>query len=183
MSNRHVDGRRINAQLSKRDKWDSTGHRSSGEGRKPNGEFKTRPRKNAEGSRPSHLSADRLITARMADETTQIQGYSVPVKANPGNFIDCTEASEVIECIVGGGVMGDRLCHENEAPFPEKLAEFFVRSFCPPDGTVLDPFCGSGTTLAVAQQLGRHSIGVDIRESQVDLSSRRCKLTQPTASD
>lgn len=88
----------------------------------------------------------------------------MPTLANPGN---------VIKCIVGGGVMGSDLAHENEAPFPESLAEFFVRSFCPPGGTVLDPHCGSGTTLAVALKHGRNAIGVDVRESQVALSRAR----------
>jgi hypothetical protein len=50
--------------------------------------------------------------------------YHPPAIANPGNVIDCGA--------VGGGNMGDRLCHVNEAPFPEAIAEFFVRSFCPP---------------------------------------------------
>lgn len=84
--------------------------------------------------------------------------------ANPGN---------VIHCKVGGGLMGSKLAHENEAPFPEKLVEFFVKSCCPPAGTVLDPFCGSGTTLAVAEKTGRNSIGIDLRPSQVELSNRR----------
>ena len=69
--------------------------------------------------------------------------------------------------------MGSTLAHENEASFPEDLATFFVRSFCPPDGIVLDPFAGSGTTLAVAKWFGRKSIGVDIRDSQVELCRRR----------
>jgi len=90
--------------------------------------------------------------------------YAEPTIANPGN---------VIACIVGGGVMGDRLCHENEAPFPESLAEFFVRSFCPEGGTVLDPFSGSGTTAAVAVRWGRKYIAIDIRESQIALTKRR----------
>lgn len=92
--------------------------------------------------------------------------YAPPVKANPGNLIRCK---------VGGGVMGNRLCHENEAPFPESLAEFFVRSFCPPGGVVLDPFCGSGTTLAVAVQWERRAIGIDVRESQVALTNKRVR--------
>jgi hypothetical protein len=65
------------------------------------------------------------------------------------------------------------LAHENEVPFPEALAEFFVRSFCPPGGLVLDCFSGSGTTGAVAVRHGRRFAGCDIRPSQVELSRRR----------
>jgi site-specific DNA-methyltransferase (cytosine-N4-specific) len=90
--------------------------------------------------------------------------YEPPALANPGN---------VIECKAGGGNMGDKLCHENEAPFPESLAEFFVRSFCPPGGVVCDPFAGSGTTGAMAVKWGRQFVGCDLRESQVGLSRRR----------
>jgi hypothetical protein len=92
------------------------------------------------------------------------EGYKQPKLANPGNVIDCK---------VGGGRMGSKLAHENEAPFPEELAEFFVKSFCPPGGIVLDPFAGSGTTLAVALHHGRRALGVDLRKSQVDLTRRR----------
>lgn len=69
--------------------------------------------------------------------------------------------------------MGSKLSHENDAPFPERLAEFFIRSFCPPSGTVLDCFGGSGTTLAVAVLNDRNAISVDIRESQCELMRRR----------
>jgi DNA modification methylase len=81
----------------------------------------------------------------------------------------------VIHCKVGGGLMGSKLAHENEAPFPERLAEFFVRSFCPPGGIVLDPFAGSFTTCAVAQKTGRQWVGIDVRESQIELGQRRMK--------
>lgn len=91
-------------------------------------------------------------------------GYTIPKMANPGN---------VLKFIVGGGVMGHKLCHENEAPFPLTLAEFFIKSFCPPGGTVLDPFCGSGTTIHAAEINGRDSIGIDVRQSQIDLTKRR----------
>ncbi len=125
----------------------------------------------APGGDMSHRLSDGTRRNQWGHSGTGDQGqdlklgiYTPPSKANPGN---------VINCIVGGGVMGSRLCHENEAPFPEMLAEFFVRSFCPPGGRVLDPFCGSGTTLSVAERLGRKWIGVDVRESQIDLSLRR----------
>ena len=39
--------------------------------------------------------------------------------------------------------------------------------------TVLDPFAGSGTTLAVAQKLGRHSIGIDLSADYLKLAAKR----------
>ena len=118
----------------------------------------------AKGHTPKWAPGGEMSKKRRKDGEMEQQWYNVPVKANPGN---------VIKCHVGGGVMGSWLAHENEAPFPESLAEFFVLSFCPPDGTVLDPFCGSGTTLAVAAKNGRNGIGIDVRQSQIDLTRRR----------
>lgn len=69
--------------------------------------------------------------------------------------------------------MGHSLAHENEAPFPLGLAEFFIKSFCPPNGTVLDPFGGSATTAHAAWVNGRNSISIDVRESQCELMKRR----------
>jgi hypothetical protein len=83
------------------------------------------------------------------------------------------EASNVIHCKVGGGQIGDKIAHENEAPFPELLAEHFIRSFCPQGGIVCDPFCGSGTTGVVALRWGRRFVGCDKRASQVELTRRR----------
>lgn len=114
---------------------------------------------------PSGRRVNRLHTKR-TKHGMEKQGYVPPRLANPGN---------VIHCQVGGGRIGHKFAHENEAPFPEQLVEFFVRSFCPPGGTVLDPMCGSGTTLAVAKQHGRNAIGFDIRQSQVELSRRRVR--------
>ena len=41
------------------------------------------------------------------------------------------------------------------AAMPEGLASFFIRAVCPPDGIVIDPFAGGGTTTVVARRLGR----------------------------
>lgn len=48
------------------------------------------------------------------------------------------------------------------APFPDELVERCLTIGCPPGGTVLDPFSGSGTTLRVALGLGHPAIGVDL---------------------
>jgi DNA modification methylase len=41
------------------------------------------------------------------------------------------------------------------------------------NGIVLDPFCGSGTTLAAASGLGRDSIGIDLDPRNLDLARER----------
>lgn len=88
---------------------------------------------------------------------------------------------DVLRCLVGGGQMGSPLAHENEAPFPESLVEPFIKSCCPAGGIVLDPFCGSGTSGAVAVRHGRHFIGLDCRESQIELTKRRLAESEATA--
>ena len=93
--------------------------------------------------------------------------YTPPLRSNPGNVIDCGT--------VGGGKMGSNISYEGEAAFPEKLANFMIRSFCPRGGIVYDPFGGSGTTLAVAIKTRRKFICSDIRESQIELMKRRIK--------
>lgn len=90
--------------------------------------------------------------------------YRDPETSNPGNVVAGT---------VGCGQMGWADATKNEAPFPEWLPDFFVRSFCPPGGIVLDPFSGSGTTVAAAVRAGRRGVGIDARESQVRLGETR----------
>jgi hypothetical protein len=134
------------------------------------------PPKFKPGGNPSHRTQDGSRVGRGTrgyrdGDIVTAKGYKPPEKANPGN---------VVRCNVGGGRMGDELCHENEAPFPEELAEFFVRSFCPPGGLVCDPFVGSGTTAKVALRWGRRFIGCDLRASQVALSQQRLGMQNGT---
>jgi hypothetical protein len=65
--------------------------------------------------RPSH----QMRTNREANGKMREQGYSPPAKANPGNLVSIK---------VGGGLLGHELAHENEAPFPEDLARWFILS-------------------------------------------------------
>lgn len=122
------------------------------------------PPKYEQGGLCSNRHADGRRANRQRYATNNMKTYAKPKIANPGN---------VIKCHVGKGHMGSDLAHEGEAPFPEKLAEFFILSFCPPQGVVYDPFSGSGTTIAVAEKNGRNWIASDIRQSQVDLSKKR----------
>lgn len=59
------------------------------------------------------------------------------------------------------------------APFPIEVAHRLVKLFSFVGDTVLDPFCGSGTTLLAASGLGRHGIGVEIDPEYCDLTRAR----------
>jgi DNA modification methylase len=80
---------------------------------------------------------------------------------------------DVWRVLVGGGLMGSDLACENEAPFPLDLAKTPILALTNPGDLVFDPFCGSGTTLCAAELLGRRWVGIDCRESQIELSRRR----------
>ena len=59
------------------------------------------------------------------------------------------------------------------AAYPPKLVETCLLAGCPPDGIVLDPFLGSGTTAAVAKQMGRHYIGIELNPDYCTLAEQR----------
>ena len=59
------------------------------------------------------------------------------------------------------------------ATFPEKLVEPCVKAGSATGDTVLDPFCGSGTTGAVALRLGRSFIGCELSEDYATLARTR----------
>jgi DNA modification methylase len=48
------------------------------------------------------------------------------------------------------------------APYPDELVERCLAIGCPENGTVLDPFVGSGTTMRVSLQKDRNAIGIDL---------------------
>ena len=61
------------------------------------------------------------------------------------------------------------------APFPLELASRLVRMFSFTSDTVLDPFCGTGTTMIAAIRYGRNSIGIDIDPEYCRMAARYLK--------
>ena len=61
------------------------------------------------------------------------------------------------------------------APYPEDLCRIPIAATCPPSGIVLDPFCGTGTTMLVARNLRRKSVGIDISSAYLRAASDRCR--------
>ena len=61
------------------------------------------------------------------------------------------------------------------APFPLELASRLVRMFSFVGDTVLDPFCGTGTTMVAAFKNQRNSIGVEVDPEYCQMAARYLK--------
>lgn len=59
------------------------------------------------------------------------------------------------------------------APYPADLCRTPILTTCPPEGIVLDPFSGTGTTMAVAYENGRKSVGIEIAQKYIDYAEER----------
>jgi DNA modification methylase len=68
--------------------------------------------------------------------------------------------------------------YKHAAPFPEALVERCLAAGCPRRGTVLDPYAGSGTTLAVAAKRKLRSIGFELNPRYWTLARQRM-VTKP----
>jgi site-specific DNA-methyltransferase (adenine-specific) len=67
------------------------------------------------------------------------------------------------------------------AVFPEELVRNCVLAGCPPQGLVLDPFLGSGTTAIVATRQGRHYVGIDCNPQYCQIAGRRIRAVLSSA--
>jgi DNA modification methylase len=59
------------------------------------------------------------------------------------------------------------------APYPVDLCRMPLLATCPPNGVVIDPFCGTGTTMVAAQGMGLRSIGIDLSNHYLLMSQKR----------
>jgi len=74
----------------------------------------------------------------------------------------------------------DKIAYKHPATFPEKLVEDHIKSWSNEGDIVLDPMCGSGTTLKMAKKNKRKFIGIEIAQEYVDIARARIKSMQDT---
>ena len=119
---------------------------------------------------------------------------SHPLGKNPGDVIKWTSVpGQAPQGNFGhGGTHGNLFDHPNGknpgdfwnimtkgfkgahfAVYPEQLCIRPIKSSCPPNGIVLDPMCGTGTTLAVAKKLGRKYIGIELNPQYIEIAMKR----------
>ncbi len=94
----------------------------------------------------------------------------------------------------GGGVNGANLRNywllgpepsrlEHYAGFPTEIPRRCIKAASRPGDTVLDPFLGTGTTALVADQLGRHAIGIELNPTYAEMARQRIENDAPMVSD
>ena len=66
---------------------------------------------------------------------------------------------------------GEKCGHPTQKPVA--LAKQIILWACPENGTVFDPFCGSGTTGVATKELGHRFIGFDIEPNFIDIAASR----------
>lgn len=62
---------------------------------------------------------------------------------------------------------------DHPSPKPVRLMRWIIRGACPPGSTILDPFCGSGSTGVAALQEGMNFIGIEKEAKYVEIARRR----------
>ncbi len=86
-----------------------------------------------------------------------------------------TFSSDVIIMPALNSQSKERLSYPTQKP--EALLEYFVKASSNKYDVVLDPFCGCGTTIAVAERLNRKWIGIDITHLAINLMKNRLEET------
>lgn len=86
---------------------------------------------------------------------------------------------------IGTGAVDKSKYNTHPAQYPEKLAQWIIRLLCPPDGTVCDPFLGSGTTAVACKSLNASEgkslkfFGSEIIDEYVQIARNRLNETTP----
>ncbi len=91
------------------------------------------------------------------------------------------KATDVLEIPSLNNMAHERTGYPTQKPLA--LLDLLVRACCPPGGTVLDPCCGSGTTLVATASSGRRAIGCDLNPDAIEIATARLGELGPPTGD
>ena len=101
-------------------------------------------------------------------------GKTNPTVTRPINMTKCR--GTVWDYLMAGDK--NPLKYQHPAVFPDQIPYDFIQVFSPPNGIVLDPFMGSGSTAVSALKLNRNYIGFDVSKEYCDIAEERIRITE-----
>jgi site-specific DNA-methyltransferase (adenine-specific) len=125
---------------------------------------------------PMYFYPDNLLESIIIFQKGKFDYKSIPKNIRESSKIDVKEFSNkkwFITLWEMNNVLPGSPLEKDIAAFPEELPYRAIKLFSYAGETVLDPFVGSGTTMKIARQLGRNSIGVEIKKELVPIIKKK----------
>ncbi len=125
---------------------------------------------------PMYFYPDNLLESILIFQKGKFDYHSISGDVREASKIDIKEFSDnkwYMTLWEMTNVLPGSELEKNIAAFPEELAYRVIKLFSYKGETVLDPFVGSGTTMKVARELGRNSIGIEIKKSLIPIIKKK----------
>ena len=125
---------------------------------------------------PMYFYPDNLLESILIFQNGKFDYKSIPKEIREKSKIDIKEFTKnkwFMTLWEMNNVLPGSPLEKDIAAFPEELPYRAIKLFSYVGETVLDPFLGSGTTMKVARQLGRNSIGIEIKKSLIPIIKKK----------
>mgnify|MGYP000268296165 CR=1 FL=1 len=121
---------------------------------------------------PMYFYPDNLLESIIIFQKGKFNYKSIPEEIRKKSKVDTKEIQSkkwYMTLWDMNNVMPNQVLEKDIAAFPEELPYRAIKLFSYVGEVVLDPFAGSGTTMKMARQLGRNSIGIEIKKSLIPI--------------
>lgn len=121
---------------------------------------------------PMYFYPDNLLESIIIFQKGKFDYKSISKEVREKSKVDTKEIQEkkwYMTLWEMNNVMPNQVLEKGIAAFPEELPYRAIKLFSYADEVVLDPFAGSGTTMKIARNLGRNSIGIEIKKSLIPI--------------
>ncbi len=146
--------------------------------KKPNGYLRISRRSGVllQNPYPMYFYPDNLLESILIFQKGKLDYRSIPKEVKEASKIDIKEFLDnkwYMTLWEMTNVLPGSQLEKEIAAFPDELPYRIIKLFSYKGETVLDPFVGSGTTMKVARQLGRNSIGIEIKKSLIPIIRKK----------
>jgi len=121
---------------------------------------------------PMYFYPDNLLESIIIFQKGKFNYRSIPKEIREASKIDIKEFSDnkwYMTLWAMNNVLPGSPLEKDIAAFPEELPYRAIKLFSYKGETILDPFLGSGTTMKVARDLCRNSIGIELKKSLIPI--------------